>query len=503
MTLLAVLNPKYPHSGPSRAVLFAGTQAANSNIPSSKLPTLIGCSNRDKSLCKRIPEPIFPGGVNISEAHPLRNGFLQEQNMVIEQPNHLSGSFFERPEVQIDQIDIERKIPIGMELVKNPAVGIAGAYGTWGDCYDNAHLPAWIEQQLDEPLLEQDLMNLSELGFGYRHHLSALTPEQHLDLEIEVGARFLKAAAQANGWEPGQVQAVLIGLSAPAAGDYLERAAEKAGIPSSALKVSIHKACDSSISALHLCLNPQLKDKHFPDLNLAGELEGKRVLVGGIEGLSRFVRGSRDKNALQLFGNGAGVIGLIPGKTMRFLVGKTHELFDNEGLLAVRMQYPHSREIKEGQSLVEFSRAGSNHLRIAGLMHEPERDWTVEMAGLIGMVKLFVRTGVQVLQEVYRDYQDRMVSLGLPDKLPTVAIVHHANLKINKLIEKHLNKEGIQIPMPWLLSDFGNVSAASNMIAFLRKLKQLKPGDHILFDGFGAGTYYDVLAVELPAGSTR
>jgi 3-oxoacyl-[acyl-carrier-protein] synthase III len=84
-----------------------------------------------------------------------------------------------------------------------------------------------------------------------------------------------------------------------------------------------------------------------------------------------------------------------------------------------------------------------------------------------------------------------------------VAIVHHANLKINKLIEKHLNKEGIQIPMPWLLSDFGNVSAASNMIAFLRKLKQLKPGDHILFDGFGAGTYYDVLAVELPAGSTR
>jgi 3-oxoacyl-[acyl-carrier-protein] synthase III len=51
--------------------------------------------------------------------------------------------------------------------------------------------------------------------------------------------------------------------------------------------------------------------------------------------------------------------------------------------------------------------------------------------------------------------------------------------------------------MPWVLSEFGNVSAASNMIAFLRKLTSLKPGDHVLFDSFGAGTYYDALAVEL------
>jgi 3-oxoacyl-[acyl-carrier-protein] synthase III len=51
--------------------------------------------------------------------------------------------------------------------------------------------------------------------------------------------------------------------------------------------------------------------------------------------------------------------------------------------------------------------------------------------------------------------------------------------------------------MPWLLNEFGNVSAASNMIAFLRKLSSLNPGDNVLFDGFGAGTYYDVLAVEM------
>jgi hypothetical protein len=35
------------------------------------------------------------------------------------------------------------------------------------------------------------------------------------------------------------------------------------------------------------------------------------------------------------------------------------------------------------------------------------------------------------------------------------------------------------------------------MIAFLRQLPGMKPGDHILIDGFGAGTYYDVLVVAL------
>jgi 3-oxoacyl-[acyl-carrier-protein] synthase III len=75
--------------------------------------------------------------------------------------------------------------------------------------------------------------------------------------------------------------------------------------------------------------------------------------------------------------------------------------------------------------------------------------------------------------------------------------VHHANYKINLLKQKHLQNLGINLPMPWLVSNFGNVSAASNMIAFLHKLPELKPGDHILIDGFGAGTYYDTLAVQL------
>jgi 3-oxoacyl-[acyl-carrier-protein] synthase III len=118
----------------------------------------------------------------------------------------------------------------------------------------------------------------------------------------------------------------------------------------------------------------------------------------------------------------------------------------------------------------------------------------------MGMVKLFVRNGVQVVRDAYDAYQARLAELGLSGKPLVVAIVHHANYKINRLKEKQLQGLGISLPMPWLLSDFGNVSAASNMVALLRQLPRLKPGDNILIDGFGAGTYYDTLAVELGPG---
>jgi 3-oxoacyl-[acyl-carrier-protein] synthase III len=369
-------------------------------------------------------------------------------------------------------------------------------YGSWGDSYDNAALRHFIEQRLGEAMQDEEVMNLAELGFVHRHHLPNLSEAEHLELELEVGARLLREAALVSGWQPADVQGVLIGMSGPVADDYVAQIARRAGIPDEALKVSVHKACDGSMGALHLALNPDLTAKN--QVNVAEALQGKKVLVGGIEGLSRFTSQARDKNALQLFGNGAGVIGVIPGETMRFLVGKSHAAFDEEGLLEVRMFYPYDGSKDDG-SLVRVSQESPDHVRVAGRMHEPEDGSPVVMAGLMGMVKLFVRTGVQVVAEVMHDYQALMQRLGTPDKPIAVGIVHHANYKINQLKAKQLGKEGIRFPMPWLLSEFGNVSAASNMIAFLRQLPHIRPGDHVLFDGFGAGTYYDVMAVAFGA----
>ncbi len=408
-----------------------------------------------------------------------------------------TSSFYDEAGVEKALIPVGAGIPFGVKRVTNEQIGIGGAYGTWGESYSNEAMQGFVEKQLGAPMPQDEKLNLAELGFRSRHHVPDLSHDENLAVEVEVGARLLREAARACGWAPPEVDAVLVGMSAPISQDYLNRITEAAGINQDALKVAVHKACDGSVSSLHLALNPSLPENKSLRQNIADRLRGKKVLVGGIEGLSWFLHHTRDTNALQLFGNAAAIIGVIPGLTMKFLAGQTREAFDEEGVLQVVMNYPHSAHKSETGSNIEVTESDDCNIRVAGLMHEPTDGSSIVMAGPMGMVKLFVRTGVQTVRDAYRAYQERLAQLGESGKSLAVAIVHHANYKINKLKEKHLQNEGIVLPMPWVVSEFGNVSAASNMIAFLRELPHLKPGDHILIDGFGAGTYYDVLAVEL------
>lgn len=411
-------------------------------------------------------------------------------------------SFFEQPGVQIEIISIGPGVPLGIEQVYNSEVGIGGAYGSWGNSYDNDALQVLIEEHMERRLEPDERMNLSELGFTHRHHIPSLTAQEDIELEVQVGAQFLSRAAEACGWEPEEIEGVLIGCSGPVIEDFTRQIARAAGIPDSALITSIHKACDGAAAGLNLALNPELQVNRSLKANLADALNGKKVLVGGIEGLSRFLKYSHDVNALQLFGNGAGVIGIIPGVTMNLLASKTFENFDQEGVLQVCMSYPYRTQDVLDQSLLAVSLADRNDYRVAGLMHAPDNDEPVIMAGLMGMVKLFVRTGVDVVREVHQAYVDRLKAEGRQEKSIAVGVVHHANLKINKLKEKHLLREGISVSLPWVMSEFGNTSAASVMIAFLRQLPDMHRGDHILIDGFGAGTYYDTMVVELGGVAT-
>jgi 3-oxoacyl-[acyl-carrier-protein] synthase III len=418
-------------------------------------------------------------------------------NPVVETPTVMR--FYDRPGVVLKTVSVGPGIEFGYEPVHNPSIGIHGVYGSWGKAYDNTELVEFIESELKEPLEENEKLDLAQLGFRYRHHTPFLSETEQIRLEIEVGSEVLRQAAFANGWQPEEVDAVLLGMSNPVCIDFLERICQQAGISDSALKVYLHKACDGSAAALQTALNSQLSVHSKLGRNIAEEVLGKKVLAGGLEGLSRFVKGSRDRNALQFFGNGFGVIGVIPGKTMRFIVGKEQEIYDEQGALAVRMLYPHSR-LRNAETAVEVSQPSPQVVRIAGLMHEPDEEHPgpISMTSMMGMVKLFVRNGVSTVLDVFKQYRGKMESEGRPEKDLRVTIAHHANFKINSLKEKQLQNEGVKAPMPWLLSDFGNISAASLMIAFLRFLPQLNPGDHVLLDGFGAGSYYDVFVVEFP-----
>ncbi|MBK7453332.1 MAG: hypothetical protein IPJ46_06330 [Anaerolineales bacterium] len=76
-----------------------------------------------------------------------------------------SNSFFERPNVNKETIQIGAGIPFAFESVTNSALGVGGAYGTWGDSYDNTRLRDLVSYRRGEFLQDADVMNLSELGF--------------------------------------------------------------------------------------------------------------------------------------------------------------------------------------------------------------------------------------------------------------------------------------------------------------------------------------------------
>ncbi|MCB0832445.1 MAG: hypothetical protein KDC45_03190, partial [Bacteroidetes bacterium] len=103
-----------------------------------------------------------------------------------------SISFYDRPNVEKQVIPIGEGVPLGLEGVYNPEVRIGGAYGSWGDSYSNSNLPSLVERRLGAPLGQDDILNLSELGFDYRQHIQELDENQHLELELEVGVRLLK-----------------------------------------------------------------------------------------------------------------------------------------------------------------------------------------------------------------------------------------------------------------------------------------------------------------------
>ena len=64
------------------------------------------------------------------------------ENTAPENQPEQAGSFYERPGVRVESIPIGPGVPIGIERVSNPEIGIGGADGAWGECCDNASLPA-------------------------------------------------------------------------------------------------------------------------------------------------------------------------------------------------------------------------------------------------------------------------------------------------------------------------------------------------------------------------
>ena len=82
-----------------------------------------------------------------------------DKNAILDQLAGAIPSFFKRPQVKKEVIPVAGGIPFGVERVSNPELGLGGAYGTWGDSYDNLTLPELVAHRMGSPLRDSDMMN--------------------------------------------------------------------------------------------------------------------------------------------------------------------------------------------------------------------------------------------------------------------------------------------------------------------------------------------------------
>src|SRR5260370_34804336 len=129
-----------------------------------------------------------------------------------------------------------------------------------GESVKKKRLPLFLKEGVGRRLGPEQRLSLADLGFTNRHHIAKLSPQDDIAVEVQIGARLLKEAARVCGWEPSEEEGVLIGMSAPTSDDYIAQIGRVAGIPYSALKVAIHKACDSSGAGRHVALKPDVPE---------------------------------------------------------------------------------------------------------------------------------------------------------------------------------------------------------------------------------------------------
>lgn len=193
----------------------------------------------------------------------------------------------------------------------------------------------------------------------------------------------------------------------------------------------------------------------------------RNALVIGAETLSRLVDW-QDRNTCVLFGDGAGAFVLQAGD-------------ERSGLLSAVM-----RSDGSGGNLLIVPGGGSAHPTTLESVHQGMHH--IQMNGR-EVFRFATRVMAQATQEAVKN-------AGLTMQDIQLVIPHQANSRIIEAAVKSLN-----IPMERCfvnLDRYGNTSTASIPIATCEAIQQgcLKPGDMVVFVGFGAGLTWGAAVVE-------
>jgi len=281
---------------------------------------------------------------------------------------------------------------------------------------------------------------------GIRERRHAPADEATSDLAARAATQCLERA----GVSPSEVDLLLVGTFTP---DYLcpSTAAivqHKIGLRCGA--VDLQAACAGFMYTL------------ATGMQFVAAGTSKRCLVIGADCNSRILN-PRDTKIYPLFGDGAGAVLLTPG---------TKE----QGMLAYSLGADGG-----GCDLLVRKTGGSRHPYDA-----PAETTTLEQGSHFLHMdgKPVFKWAVRLVEENIREVL-KAAELSL-DQLDLV-VLHQANVRIIHAIADALAIDRSKVAVQ--LDRYGNTSAASIPLALEEYLRQgrVKPGDHVLMSGFGAG----------------
>jgi len=314
--------------------------------------------------------------------------------------------------------------------------GLGGMYGGWGRRVPNENLPSYVADFLGRSLDPNEILELESKGFKSRYStLHLRSDDQKLEqalAETLVGMKSVEGAIWENGWDSSEIDAVVIGMSSPLDPDFTVDLANLSGISPYAKKVTVHTACDSSMRGLNWVLDPK------------NGLYGKKVILGGLENLSRSLTGgdgtrpTKDTQALQLFANAVGFIGIVPGVSIQPIAVRSETKYDEKAALQVAVNYPMPTQ---GENVAEKYDSSKNHLTISGRIPKPGDGTGVVMANNKEMLKLFGINTAEIVKQILIEMQENLGLQGDPNAWFQWVVMHHANLKIIEFQSKKLGND--------------------------------------------------------------
>ncbi|RMF42316.1 MAG: ketoacyl-ACP synthase III [Anaerolineae bacterium] len=322
-----------------------------------------------------------------------------------------------------------------------------------------AHITGWGRAIPEKVLTNDDLSNMVETSdewirtrTGIRERHIAAPQESTATLASQAALEALRVA----GLPPSQVELIIVASSSP---EHLFPAtaclvqdhigATKAGA------FDLSAACTGFIYALSMAA-AQIR---------SGAIDN--ALVIGAETLSRLVNWE-DRNTCVLFGDGAGAFVLQASQTPGGVLGSVLRS-DGSGAKSLMLPAGGSRH----PATMETVRRGMHYIQMNG--REVFRFATRVMA----------QATRQVIEESNLEIED--IALVIP---------HQANQRIIDAAAR-----GLKLPPERFmvnLERYGNTSTASIPIAACEAVEsgRLKPGDHVVLVGFGAGLTWGALLAQ-------